>query len=304
MPSPRLFDPRHDYAPLEGFLAPAMPRPELWRTVAGVVIAVAFYYGAIVGLSSYLVARLGPMTAQVVLDSVLAGSTAIGLTGLLYSFLPLALGVFLAARLLQSRGPGSLIGPLRRATHDFLWVAVPVICLSVLLLPISAASENVGRHLGLVEQLKWLPLALPGLLIQTGAEEVAFRGYLLQQLGARFRTPLAWMVLPSVLFGALHYDPEAYGSGAIAVCLWTALFGLFAADLTARTGTLGAAVGFHFATNYAALFLVGLYGSLDGLALFNLVINVRDPGAIMPYLAADLVAMIVAWLIARVMLRV
>jgi DNA-directed RNA polymerase subunit RPC12/RpoP len=39
-----------------------------------------------------------------------------------------------------------------------------------------------------------------GVLIQTGAEEVLFRGYLQQQLAARFASPIAWMVLPSAIF--------------------------------------------------------------------------------------------------------
>ena len=33
----------------------------------------------------------------------------------------------------------------------------------------------------------WLPLVLPALLVQTAAEEIAFRGYLMQGLAARFR---------------------------------------------------------------------------------------------------------------------
>jgi hypothetical protein len=60
----------------------------------------------------------------------------------------------------------------------------------------------------------FLPLALVGVLVQTGAEEVLFRGYLQQQLAARFASPLAWMVLPSVIFALLHYQPELMGENA------------------------------------------------------------------------------------------
>ncbi len=48
-------------------------------------------------------------------------------------------------------------------------------------------------------------------LIQTGAEELVFRGYLQQQLAARFASPLIWMVLPALIFGAVHYDPATAG---------------------------------------------------------------------------------------------
>ena len=44
------------------------------------------------------------------------------------------------------------------------------------------------------------------------AEEALFRGYLLQQLAVRNPSPLIWMVLPALVFAALHIDPGA-GAG-------------------------------------------------------------------------------------------
>uniref|UniRef100_UPI0039E68891 CPBP family intramembrane glutamic endopeptidase n=1 Tax=Phaeovulum sp. TaxID=2934796 RepID=UPI0039E68891 len=206
-------------------------------------------------------------------------------------------------RLLHGRSGTTLFGPAARALNDFWRTALPISALWIVLLPLSASDPNVGRHLNLGQLLVWLPLALPGLLVQTGSEELLFRGYLQQQLAARFHSPLVWAVLPSLLFGALHYAPAEFGPNALLMTAWATLFGLFAADLTARTGSLGAAMGFHFATNFAAVFLVGLYGNLDGLALFNLVINTRDPAQVIPFLTLDLLAMVVSWLLARLALR-
>ena len=39
------------------------------------------------------------------------------------------------------------------------------------------------------------------------AEELAFRGYLMQALAARFRSPLVWWLLPALLFGAAALEP-------------------------------------------------------------------------------------------------
>lgn len=299
-----LTDPDRDYAALRAFVAPARSRPELWRTVVGCVLATTIYVGTTMVVVATLLSGYDSLTATILSDAVANGRTQAGMVGLFLTFVPMALGVFAAARLLHDRAPSSLFGPRVHAVPDFLRVALPAIGLSAILLPLVTLSENVGRHMTFAEQVLWYPLALPGLLIQVGAEEVAFRGYLLQQLGARFRSPLAWMVLPSALFGALHWAPDTFGPAAWVVVLWATLFGILAADLTARTGTLGAAIGFHFATNFAALFLTGLYGNLDGLALFNLVIDLSDPRAIMPYLLVDFVGMVVVWLLARVMLRV
>ncbi|MCB1398940.1 MAG: CPBP family intramembrane metalloprotease, partial [Rhodobacteraceae bacterium] len=108
----------------------------------------------------------------------------------------------------------------------------------------------------------------------------------------------------SILFGALHYAPSEFGANAFWPALWAGIFGCLAADLTARTGSLGAAMGFHFATNVSAIFLVGLYGNLDGLSLYTVVINTRDASQLLPYLAIDFASILVAWLVARLMLRV
>ncbi|MFM2355782.1 MAG: hypothetical protein RLZZ528_1518 [Pseudomonadota bacterium] len=299
-----LTDPDRDYAPIADFAEPARARAELWRLAAGAVLAVAVYLGTVSMVVGLVLGGLDPISAGVVLENFASGRTEAGMTALLLSFLPMALGIFAAARLLHGRGPWSLFGPKARVQRDFLRVALPLVALGVVLLPLSAASGDVGRHMGFLDQVIWYPLALPALLIQTGAEEVAFRGYLMQQLAARFRARVVWMVLPALVFGWLHLDAGTFGPNALAVALWALVFGLLAADLTARTGSLGAAIGFHFGTNFSALFLTGLYGNLDGLALFNLVVDPSDTGALLPYLAADLVFILVAWLLARVMLRV
>ena len=47
------------------------------------------------------------------------------------------------------------------------------------------------------------------------------------------------MSLPSLLFGLLHYDPLTFGPNALPLAIWSAVFGLAAADLTARAGKTG-----------------------------------------------------------------
>lgn len=181
---------------------------------------------------------------------------------------------------------------------------VPLFGLALALFPLAFLDPNVGRSVPPATVLRWLPVMLPLLLVQIAAEELIFRGYLLQQLAARSRSPWVWMVAPSVLFGALHYSPAEFGPMALWPALWAMGFGCLAADLTARTGNLGAALALHFTNNLSSMILVGLYGQLDGLALYTIVINPRDPAAFGPYLAADVAAMLVAWLAARLALRV
>lgn len=146
-----------------------------------------------------------------------------------------------------------------------------------------------------------MPLALPALLIQTGAEELIFRGYLQSQLAARFRSPVIWMVLPSALFAVLHFDSTA-GANAWAIVGVTFLFGLVAADLTARSGSLGPAIALHMGNNISSVLFVGLPGNLSGLALFLLPVEASDP-ALRILFPVEALLLVLIWLAARVAIR-
>ena len=292
------------YAPLARFAALAGPRAELWRTLVGAVLIALIYAALLYDSLALLAVYLGEWRFGQVLYALVTAATPQGVLMLLATFLPMALAVLFVTRKLHGRRTGTLFGPAPGARRDFVRVSLPLVALWIVLLPLTTASPDVGKSLQLRELLAWLPLALPLLFLQITAEELVFRGYLLQQLAKRSRAAWVWMGIPSVAFGALHYAPSDFGGNAIWTVLWATLFGCLAADLTARTGTLGAAMGFHFATNVSAIFLVGLYGNLDGLCLYTIVINAHDADQLLPYLAVDFVAMFVAWLIARLMLRV
>lgn len=292
------------YTPLAAFCAPARATAEPWRTLAGLAIAVALYLLGLRSLTSMILGSLGPLGGMLTLQEIAMGATPFGVTVLLYTYLPLTGGLALAIAVLMDRGLFSLIGPWPLAWRSFVWVALPLLALAVCLMPLQVMAENVGRHLGLGAQALWLPLALPGLMIQTGTEELIFRGYLQQQLAARSSRPMVWMALPAAVFAVLHWAPQDYGAAAGLVVLWAFAFGLATADLTARTGNIGAALGLHFAINAQGLLLVGSFGHLHGLALYNLVLPFGDDWAQLPYLAVDSAMLLVGWLTARLILRV
>ena len=289
------------YPRLAAYAAPARARAEWLRSLIGLVLIAAFYWGAVMGALALLQALAGNIVFTAVVLELERGGTAQGLVLVLATFLPLALGVVLVTRVLHRRNLASLLGP--GALRDFLRVFPPLLALVVLIAATSAFDPNLGQSTPFSVLRAWLPVALPLLFLQIAAEELLFRGYLLQQIGVRQSHPLAWMVLPAALFGILHYAPGQNGTTAIFFALWAMLFGCLAADLTARAGNLGPALAFHFANNISAVFLVGLYGQLDGLSLYTLVLNTRDLAAMAPYLALDALALVVFWLAARLRLR-
>jgi len=104
--------------------------------------------------------------------------------------------------------------------------------------------------------------------LQASAEEIIFRGYILQQLAARWRSPLIWGLLPALLFGLAHYSSGSkLGVGWEYVAV-TLLFGVTAAALVWRTGSLAAAMGLHTGMNIVSLSATGLEGVVEGTQLY------------------------------------
>ena len=285
------------------YVAPARLRPQLWRLVVGVVLILAIYILWMGAMAGVIGAALGADRLEDALGAVGTGGTPSSLILLLLTFVGMALGAFAATRWLHKRSIATLFGPRDIVLRDFAvgfgifaLVALPGIVWFFLTLDLTpGAAWPVW--------LVFLPLALIGLLIQTGAEEIVFRGYMQQQLAARFASRWVWMVLPSVIFGLVHYAPEEMGGSVWLIVFVTGFFGLLMADLTARSGSIGMAWGLHFANNVFAILIVTAGGALDGMALTRLPHGPDDVEIMRPLIYADIGLIIVAWGLCRLALR-
>lgn len=243
-------------ARFEAFVAPARARPELWRLGPGLLLAAGVWLLAAGGLL-FLVSHRAGGAMRPILIAYLA------------SFAGLILGLGLAARLLQRRDLASLIGPGGIRPRPYLIGAGLVAAIAAASILVGAAVDPPARQTDWTLWAGWALLAVPALAVQTAAEELAFRGYLMQGLAARFASPLVWWLLPGVLFGLLHWDPLSYGPNAWLVVLGAAVIGLVLGDVTARLGNLSAAMGLHFANNAVVLLFVAPPSELDGLSLWT-----------------------------------
>lgn len=292
------------YAPHQIFLAPARARAELWRLAIGILMGAAIFIG-LQSASVAIVNVLLPPDDLMTLETEMAlGNTQMGGVLLLGRFILLIIALAAVVHQLHGRNPLTLLGPLPLAKTQFLRVlaAVSALLVVIWILPPSETIFPISPNVPFFDWLRFLPLALIALLIQVGAEELLLRGYLQQQLGARFRHPLVWMVLPSILFGLLHYQPDMPSIAWVSVG-WATIFGLVAADLTARSGTLGPAIALHLANNAVAILFVSSEDFLTGLALYRMPVALDDPAQLWPYLLIDLAIMAVSWLVARLALR-
>ncbi len=282
------------------FTDPARARPQLWRLFLGVLLALAVYVPVSLGAVALGWRLSGDRSdLQFWVIQVTLGQKPLPMLTILGTFLGLLLGTFAAARLLQKRRPGTLFGRAPRVLGDFAKAAATAaILLGALSLAASFFSDWTPA-LAPADWLRYLPLAIPGILLQTASEEAFFRGYLQQQLAARFRTPLLWLFLPALLFGLAHVDLGTFGQKAWLIGAAAATFGLAAADLTIRTGSLGAAWGFHFANNALVLLFLSSEPRLNGLALYRSAVPATEAGNFGLLIALDIATTILVWLAIR-----
>lgn len=242
-------------------------RAAIWRIVVGLLLILAVYLGlnatAFVAFALIRGIDRADMTAA---EAAVASSPSSALL-LFLTFVPMLIAPLVAVRLVHREPAGTLIGPPRRVLRDFAFAAGTVAVLYGVALGLWSLGAETRPNLPVGIWLLLLPVTLTVVGIQTLAEELVFRGYLQRYLAARFAHRAVWLVLPSLLFAGLHYDPVMMGPSAGHAVVAALVFGLAAGDLTARTGSIGAAWGLHFANNAVALAILATDGTITGLAL-------------------------------------
>ncbi|MEM7733968.1 MAG: type II CAAX endopeptidase family protein [Pseudomonadota bacterium] len=289
------------YDPHDSLIRPARKSANPVRLILGAGLAVAIYLSILILFVNTLPSILGTGTVEQLFEEDSGGY--VFFTLFQFTFMIVALSMVL--RTLHRRQLRTLIGRRDRALGDFLLCAKYLVPLYLFfwIMPMPDGFQ-LERHLALGQWLFFLPLALPLVMIQISAEELAFRGYLQSQLAAKFRHPVIWMGIPSALFGLLHYSPDIAGENAWMLVLWSGLFGMAVADLTARSGTLGAAIALHFVNNVFAILFAAPQGEFDGTALYTFPLALDAPGLAGTLLPLELMMTLCAWLACRLALRV
>ncbi len=157
----------------------------------------------------------------------------------------LVAGLALAARLIQSKRFGDIVGAWSWrlvALGAAIWLAVQILATASDYL-IAPGSFTVTAGAG------FAPLAVAALLglgVQTFAEEFVFRGYLTQGLLLGTGRPWVAATLSGILFGALHL-PNGWPQAANAL-----LCGVAWAMIAMRSGGIALTWGLHLANNLFA----------------------------------------------------
>lgn len=297
---------RGAYRAHDAFVAPASERAELWRLGIGIVLIVSLFLFIAQAVTQMVMTIIGVSDASAFLDEVVGGKTPFSVLFQLGQISLLIPAVALVTIGLHQRAPMSLIGDPRSAFQQCIVVLIAQFVLIAVLMALPPYDMPGGTPVLNHTFGYWLlllPVSFTAVALQCATEEVLFRGYLQQQLAARFTHPAYWMVAPSVLFAVLHYDPASMGENALIIAGTAGLFGLMMADITARAGTLGPAIAMHLANNALPFLFMGHIDDMSGLALYVTPLDLKSAEHLWTWLPLDLGWMLVSWLTARLVLR-
>ncbi len=136
-----------------------------------------------------------------------------------------------------------------------------------------------GRYRLVFDPARFLPFMIAVLLltpIQATAEELIFRGYLMQGLGRLIGSPVVVAVVSSALFAFMHmWNPEVARHGALLMGAAYFTMGLLLAALTLRDGRLELAIGVHAANNVFTALIANNEGST--LQTESILLSPLDP---------------------------
>lgn len=169
------------------------------------------------------------------------------------SILTLLVAVIAVVVMLHGRSPRTLITPLvavdwrRMAAGGVVWGML------VLFFALVESLLYPGRYQLSVDMARWLPFLVAAMVmtpLQCLAEELVFRGYLMQALARVWRQPVFVAVASSLLFTLPHlFNPEVEAYGFWIMAANYLVMGLFFALIVLRDGRLELAIGAHAVNN-------------------------------------------------------
>lgn len=249
-----------------------------WRYVISTVIILFFYQiiGCIplAAIAIFLAGDRNPATNFNPLTLQFEGVDPL-FSYLALNFLLLALlaGLCIAVRFLHKRRLITLITPNSRLNWRRVLQGGGVYLGLILItsaIGMAIAPQDYQLTFKPIQFLIFLPIALIVTPLQTSAEELFFRGYIMQGIGLKTQNSVIPVVGSSILFMLPHLaNPEVKANFWLMASYYLA-FGVFLAFITVRDNSLELAMGVHAANNlFVALILNFPGSSLSSPSIFT-----------------------------------
>jgi uncharacterized protein len=236
-----------------------------WRSVVGVVLGISLFVLVSMVVSRALLTVFWATTAgdQLATDyfaKALAFELPIGMLAAnagLATLIPISWALLALIHQMRPRWLSS-VQPRIRWRYLFGCLGIAAVVLNGVMLLSTTVGDELSYHPqpGLVGFLVVILLTSP---ISAVAEEVFFRGYLLQALGSLVAKPWFGVIASAFVFALLH------GTQNLPLFIHRLAFGLLAGLLVWRTGGLEASIAAHVINNVFAYLIAGLTSSVAAL---------------------------------------
>jgi uncharacterized protein len=210
------------------------------------------------------------------------------------------MGFYIGIRRLHQKNLTSVLTGYNRFRMKRFWFAFMVWGTLILLVTLVSYIADPGEFrltfqpAGFLISIVVLFLLMP---IQTGIEELLFRGYFIQGLSLIFKNGIIPLVLTSLLFGLAHLgNPEVREFGWMVMLPYYCGSALFMGMLTLLDEGIELAFGLHFANNFvSALLVTSPHSVLKASSVFEA--KTEDPLAeIILWLVMTVITFSVFWL--------
>jgi membrane protease YdiL (CAAX protease family) len=259
-----------------------------WRYLLGILVILFSFIGLgliLSGIAALLAVLLAPPEGatgnlQQQLTQFIETPSALVLAVMLIPFVCAFLSLFFVMGVIHERDVRSLIASDRSIRWSQLGLGFGVWFVLLLLLGGVGYLLSPSSYAFTFNPSQWfilLPVALILIPIQTSAEELVFRGYLLQGSGLLTRQPLILILLNSLLFMVPHLGNPEMQRGFVWGALTYWILGVFFIVMTLKSNRLELALGVHAAQNlFVALVLNSKDSALPTHALWTITETV-DP---------------------------
>lgn len=260
--------------PIHSFISAANSPKSIWRFVFGLGLIVLIWGLLLFPISlAFLVAYVaitGDDSAAIESASSIETVGPVGTMIILAGFAGIWAGVYFAGRRVLRQPFGAFFAP---APHLRLGAFIKGAALGLFYIAMATAPglimfDSFQTGLAPATLLPFLAPLIVLIFIQVTAEELVFRGYLLQQLGAWSQHWLVWAGLPSLAFGLLHFNPDLPDGSGYYYVVSATLMGLAFCAVVWRSGTLWAAIGLHLTINVFSLTVIGMEGIMSGTQIW------------------------------------
>lgn len=182
------------------------------------------------------------------------------------------IGTYIAIRFIHQRSLKTLITPESKINWRKFFIGFGVYGVLVLLGSVAdylMAPETYTFSFDASKFFVGLPFILILTPIQTTAEELFFRGYVLQGFGRKIKNTVILSVISGVIFMLPHLmNPEVYKSASMGMLetvsgvIYYFLVGFIFSVVTIKTNSLEVAIGAHMVNNLIGAIIVGFSDSV------------------------------------------